>query len=600
MKRNSLFSMCATGMLGVCLWCVLAIAGSAAQVQKDYAPFSDPKPVMPKQMLSDARLGKHVKVFSKSSNLGELLADMSKASGVKLAVDIKLRSERPIVYFHNSTLRAVLREVSELYGYTWTVSGKPGAYAYELREDAAHAKRRVDLARGRKDGLDSLLMDFTNKFLENEDLVKSLEPVNPDRPSRSGFGGSQDVKGLILALGDGTLRKALADEKLSMPFSQLTPASQTALCQWINAAKKRTADMMRQYGRPVPEFADYTTDGLSSAMVSVNRVILGDFGLPHFEFNLVIPGETMRLGRQWPSRNLTLEQYRTVAGWPVQKNVLAAKPIPEKPVSATDLRWTCVGRGVLLGDILEAAAQQTGVDIIADYYLQDNLAECFTNEPLNQMVSRLSTSLNYVCQYDGNVLRFRHKDWYSQASLDGTSADLLARLMTKLEKSGSLDMKDAMDIASLPESQLNWPGFRYVPGISGIVADHNGFLFLKALQSAEYKAALSTDGIPVSKLAASQKEYLGMLGGGDRGEQSVPRDDIAKSTISVSTVDMDFDSGQGMKKSVVGNALAIKLPSGQVQNQLIALPSPMAEADRQALIAQRKADKEAEKVELIK
>ncbi|NIM06695.1 MAG: hypothetical protein GTN65_14020, partial [Armatimonadetes bacterium] len=97
---------------------------------KPYMPFDEPKPKIPKEILSDARLDQKVKVFVKSKNFKQLFAELSEKTGVKLGTTREISGERAIIYFHKRPLRDVMTEISGLYGYHWLVKGKKGEYRY--------------------------------------------------------------------------------------------------------------------------------------------------------------------------------------------------------------------------------------------------------------------------------------------------------------------------------------------------------------------------------------------------------------------------------------------------------------------------------------
>lgn len=102
----------------------------ASDPLKPYQPFDEPKPKIPQEILADSRLDKHVKVFVKSKNLQQLFAELSAKTDVKLLTSQKLWGERAIIYCHDRPLRDVMTEVSNLFGYHWSVKGLPGSYRY--------------------------------------------------------------------------------------------------------------------------------------------------------------------------------------------------------------------------------------------------------------------------------------------------------------------------------------------------------------------------------------------------------------------------------------------------------------------------------------
>ena len=157
------------------------LAFGASDKLAPYKPFDEPKPKLPNEILTDSRLDRRVKVFVKSKNLQQLFAELSAKTGVKLLTNQKLWGERAIIYFHDRPLRDVMTEVSNLFGYHWSVKGFPGSYRYELYEDSRHAKRRDGLRKEQAEAKIELYIVYLRKLAAGELNQDEVDKLKADR-----------------------------------------------------------------------------------------------------------------------------------------------------------------------------------------------------------------------------------------------------------------------------------------------------------------------------------------------------------------------------------------------------------------------------------
>ena len=572
-------------------------SADGSRVSKAYSPFDEPRPKIPQEILSDKRLDQHVKVFVKSKNLKQLFAALSDKTGVKITASQKLRGERPIIYFHKRPLRDVMTEISGLYGYRWFISGKLGAYQYELFEDLRHAKRRDELKQERKDRLDALLMDFLDAYLRDEGALQTLAASNPrfqrllaDPEYKA---GTDQMRRILSGLGRDRLSKALAEGRLAVTLGDLPPACQNELCDWLNKAQENVAEDYRRYGWEDPGFVPHTVEDLSSASVRVSRAELGDESLPNFEIRT--SGTRVGAVNQWPGgRNATEQGLRSGAGWPAREQVIADKPLPDDPkITSKPARlW----RRLLFGDVLENLAGQSDMDVIADYYLQAKYVNPLAAEPFSKYVSGACADFNYTCRVSEKTLRFRHNNWYSAPPMDEPPSDLPRRLWSKLEKSGELDFNDMLEIAALPDSQVKWPGFAFIPGASRVVSDLPILRFWKSLSQDQLKTACSGDGLPAAELDAEQMARLKSSIPKDE-ERPVSPDDLARAVLRIEPADTSANENALDPRS--GKTIRVAGPSGTIRT-LFALVEPgVDESILKALLSQRKSDAEADMIEAL-
>src|SRR5205823_12364441 len=83
----------------------------------------------------DGRLERKVSVRSKGGALGDLCHALQEETGIRLEAAPEVADEKVTFFCRERPLRAVMRAVSSLLGFTWQRSGAAGRYGYELRQE---------------------------------------------------------------------------------------------------------------------------------------------------------------------------------------------------------------------------------------------------------------------------------------------------------------------------------------------------------------------------------------------------------------------------------------------------------------------------------
>jgi len=547
---------------------------------KQYSPFDDPKPAIPKEMLSDKRLDRKVQVFAKNMDLKALLGELSLKTGVKLSVDPKIESERPIIYFRSRSLRDVMTELSGFYGYTWLA--KPGGY--ELNEDTQRAGLRGSLIEQGRQRQDAMLLDFTRKYLaaSQEDANIKKLAVDNNYAYLSLFGPTgKFTSAMLSSLGEDALARALTDGGVNMGFSETPSAFQTAFCEWSNA------NIGRRYrgGDQAPPATPIDPAGMASQKVSIRRTESGSSSFPRFEFSVTTAsGYPSTL--QFPSYQLRYDDLSAVAGWSAEESASAPKlsndikispPIPETRLWLTT------------PDLLEAIADQAGKDVIADSIQQEQQGPLVAGVPLGTLVEQICRDQGYACQADGTTLRLRLSQWYSQPLLVEGPTELLETCWKDLEKDGKLSMSDLVALASLTPDQMQSPAVRNLPGSRDATRSPAAFRLWVSLTDAK----VSADGIPVTGLSAEQRKLLDDW-------IATGRNLIApeKLTGAVLTVTTERSEG-GYRGPTEYQQLSLKSGDEVLLANPVFLSPALSDDDRQALIETRKADRAADVIRLV-
>jgi hypothetical protein len=550
---------------------------------KAYNPFGEPKPAIPQEMLSDKRLDRKVEVGVKGMNLKALLGELGTLTGVNLSVETKIESERPIIFFKSRSLRDVMTELSGFYGYTWLA--KPGGY--ELIEDAEHVKARSDrMAEGRQ-RQDALLLDFTKKYLAaspDSENIKKLSMTN-NMAYQSLFGPTgKFTAALLSSLGEDILARALTDGGVNMGFSESPAAFQTAYCDWSNAM----AEMGRRWrgGDQATPVTPIEPAGMASQKVSIRRAQGGLSSFPRFEFSVTSPsGNTSTL--QWPSYQLRYDDLSAVAGWSAEESASTPQLSNEikisPPIPETRLWLTAA-------DILQAIADQSGEDVIADGVQQDQQGPLIAGVPLGTLVGKLCREQGYAAEVDGSTLRLRLTQWYSQTLPQEPPEALMDACWKDIEKDGKLSMPNLVALASLPVDQMQSPEVRDMPGARDALRSPVAFRLWVSLTDAKVPAG----GMPVAGLSAEQTKLFDSWI--TTGRNAVAPEKVAAAVLTITTERVD--GGFRSRGPSEYQQLSLKAGGEVLLANPVYLSPPLSDDERQALIGSRRAEREADVIKL--
>lgn len=553
-----------------------------------YNPFNDPKPAVPAEMLSDKRLDRKVRVSVKSKGLNQFLADLSAKTGVKLSADPKVQAERPIICCNGRSLRDLLTEISGLYGYTWRAVPDRGGYRYDLFEDAPHMKLRTAQSRESARKANALLLEFTKKF-------RTLTPDDPDVKKFSSFSNSayqslfgaygKPMAALISNLSDDLLARALEDDGVSVAYSELPSAAQTAMVDWI----KSIGEQSRRWRSDQQSSPPSDPAALTPTKLTIRRAEGVSSGIARFEFSVSTAGERS-FTTQWPSWQIRASDLLTLAGMHAEEDS-AAQPLPDdvtiSPAIPKNRLW------LTAADILQAIADQSGRDVICDSNPQDQ-QPLMSGIPLGALVERLCREYGYACHADDSMLRLRLKEWYVRAQSEEPPAKLIESCWNDVEKSGRLSVSNLVALASLPPRQMAWSGFRDMPGSRDALRSPLAFRLWAALKDAK----ASAEGIAVSKLPDAQKklfdDWYASLG------LSIAPEKLAGATVSVTTQRAEGAFGSGRQGSQFEyDQINLKAGDEELFRQPIYLSAPLSDEDRRSLITARKAESQADIIKVL-
>lgn len=281
-------------------------------------------------------------------------------------------------------------------------------------------------------------------------------------------------------------------------------------------------------------------------------------------------------------------------GKDVPKKVLSNAPLSDEPkITADKLRLLAFRHGLLIGDVVESIARQSGIDAVADYHFRDETMEAFKAVALRQTVEKACGTFGYTCQVEKQTLRFRFNKWFNEPLTTESPADLIERLWAIVEQKGRLDMSDLRQLAPLTDEQIKWPGFKWMVGADAVARYPATLRLWAVLSDAEVSQARSDSHLAVTSLSSQQRDRLDAVIAEANG--TVSDEELDKSLIQIYTARLDY----GWPDYGTGEVLVLEVPGRKGYGQSIDLPPPLKPEERKELAAQRKADAEADVVEMV-
>jgi hypothetical protein len=327
---------------------------------------------------------------------------------------------------------------------------------------------------------------------------------------------------------------------------------------------------------------------MASGRITIARSEGGSSSFSRLLFSVTSPtGNTTTF--DWPSSRLRYDDLSAVAGWSADEAATIPAGLPSvniSPAIPQTRLW------LTASDILQAIAEQSGRDVIADNVQDEQQGPLIAGVPLGTLVGRLCREQGYACQADGTTLRLRLSQWYSQPVLQEPPSELMETCWKDLEKDGKLSVADLVALASLPPDQMNSPEVRNMPGARDALRSPSAFRLWVSLTDAKIQA----EGIPVAGLSAEQKKLLdGWIA---TGRNPVAPEKVAEAVLTITTQRMEggFRGSRGGPSEY--QQLSLKAGDEVLMANPFFLSPPLDDDDRQALIETRKADREADVIKL--
>jgi hypothetical protein len=514
----------------------------------------------------DPRLAREVTLQQKATALSDLCEELRADTGIQLRAGPSVADEKVTLFCKKMPLREVMRQLSRPFGYTWLRSGKAEEYKYELVQDLRSQLLEEELRnRDRNTALLALERDIEQyrPFLNlspDEALARSKTAQPAEKKLLENLAGvgwgpihvyhrlsRQDLEALRAGQG------LIFSQDLCPGDRPLPPELGRGVLQSLRmyrAIKSGdgwafTLDLTDPRGVPltaVPELR-------GELMLAMPQSELGQFALTG-QSGYKMPGtnrglfqgaiEPFAIGRSpsvlQPENGITNAK---LAYDPALRPRVTLQPQPScrstAPPQPTGVSLGA-GEGSLpepkatSADVLEVLHRATGMALVADYYthLYKPGTVSVRSLPLFEALNHLADAMHLRWKKEESWLQFRSTSYFNDR-LKEVPNRLLARWAAARRQCGFLTLDDLIEIAQLPDAQLNAhemaEGGRLCFGLAEWdLTRHNlrpQLRYLAQFTPAQREEAMSS-GLPFTKMSlAQQQQFLVVALGSSEPLQSL-------------------------------------------------------------------------------
>ena len=419
------------------------------------------------RQIVDGRLAQGVTLGAKALSFAELCAELTRKTGVTFTAAPSVADDKITVFCTKRPVRELMREITNLFGFTWNRSGQPDEYSYRLTQPV-----KAQLA-------EQELRNKNKNIVYLGTLVTSIkEGAGKDTPLE--------------------LKTLQGEYKILLDSSVLLGERKEARSQELPLIIQR-----EQKG------AIFEID--SSAATS------GFAGLQRIEFNAI--ASTHNAERNKALKTLP-EFARKVTFAPVPGEREPLLPGEGAPEGHLTVRTGEKDQEPLVttADLLEAIHKATGKDLLGDSFTRLLPAPYVTAKSLP-----LFDALNTVCN-PFHLQWSQERGWFQLRSMSFYSdrpAEIpnrfLQRWATNRRIKRGLDVSDLAEIATLRDEQLDSghtsQGARWIQNLrewhlatSETLRPH--WRFFSSLTPEQQKSALSAEGLGFRDLRQAQQWEL--------------------------------------------------------------------------------------------
>jgi beta-lactamase regulating signal transducer with metallopeptidase domain len=434
---------------------ILAVAVSAAPPQIDNS------------LQGDAGLDRKVAVTAEGVPVGDLLALMTRKTGVGISAANDLIDNKVIILGPARPLRDVLYDLAALYDGVWhTIPVSGGRSRYLLVRD-----NRV------KSYEDTLADDVNRRVLAKiNEQIQALNETPAELAKRSGNDPIRraltDPDGrlatqVLASLSPRQLQQMAVQHWIRMPVSKLNEGLKDELEGLFNGQRVDEFNdmMMKQFhgaAIPNPSFSRDQMDGQELSFEMHN--LLGPRGgATDLSIDMSVP-----TGLSAHAGNIRADAQFLV---PAHGNPYTGKKIaPNAPLPNPDDVAAAEGDGWV--DRLLSLVEKTGTPVVSDYFrsravsLPTGVDEVAAEPPVRALDAYCKPA-GYLWWNRGKTLLFRKRDWYTQQLYEVPDRWVLAMGKHLRQEKGGLTLGDCLSVLDLSTEQIaglnetaGWPSDR--------------------------------------------------------------------------------------------------------------------------------------------
>jgi RNA polymerase sigma-70 factor, ECF subfamily len=503
----------------------------------------------------DGRLTQKVKLAFKGMALSDLCAHLRTEIGVHVTAGASVADEKVTLFCKAMPLREVMRQLSRPFGYTWVRSGKTGEYRYELTQDLRSQLLEEELRnRDRNEALLALEREIEryrpylglspDEALERSKTASPAEKKILENLGNKGWGPAQMYFQLTRADFE-ALRAGQIIQFASGPGpgEQALPPDVTrgVLQSWrvLRFYKRVGSFHMSRVDEATEKFPDAlppasTPEAGARVGLHLMQSELGQFTLEGSSGCYAGARAGERDVGNWSSTPLAIGRSPALlkpvngasntrlARDPALRALVTVAPPPSCRLSPADdtASKTASEPRVTSADVLAEIHQATGLPIVSDYYTRLYSPETVSIhgmpafDALNSLADAMR--LRWSKDPDGGWLQFRSASFFDDR-LKEVPNRLLARWAAARRQHGVLTLDDLIDIAQLPDSQLDAKemaeGARAIFGLAEwdvacSKAQRPHLRYLATFTPAQRLEAMSPACLPFTRMSLNQQQQF--------------------------------------------------------------------------------------------
>lgn len=458
----------------VAFWCSLLASLSA------FAQGPPARTVENGPFAGDTRLAVKKSVHIVTVPVRDLLATLSRQSGVDFFADDSVVDEPVTVIAHDLPLRDTLLSVSRLLGYVWnrTGSGSSASYALRMNEDAqkeereARDRRLAAAVRHVQDEGEEYFKLYEITEARRQDLAAELPAKLATETDATRAEELRNAYSALMELNDSSPRRnwspAVRRLLRSLPADQVASVLKGGMLYYswprlpgCREFPRAILQGLQQIGRMELSLST----GFRGEIAAFRLRILGVGGRqPYLTWHLTVGQRTSQFqtttgfsGSMPSSWALNAPMMRLPAEksgehWRQDEELAArasVKLVPRDMSSRRDSRSPLHP----LGDALEALDKAHPVNVVADAFWTGSLPGFeAADTPVGEILDRLSRMLGRTWRKEGSFIFVRSRDF--SADREAEPPATVVRRWTEAVEKGLFTLEDQAEIATLPDSQL--------------------------------------------------------------------------------------------------------------------------------------------------
>lgn len=458
----------------VAFWCLVLISASA------YAQGSTTQTAGNSTFAGDPRLAVKKSVHSLTVPVRDLLATLSRQSGVDFFADDSVADEPVTVIAHDVPLSETLLSVSRLLGYVWNRTGSGSSASYTLRMSEQTRKQEAESRERRLAAAARHVQDENEEYFKLSEVTEARrQELAAELPAKlateTDVARAEELRNdysALMELSDSSPRRnwspAVRRLLRSLPPDQVSSVLKGGMLyySWPHLPGCRefpqaNLQELQQIGRM--EFS--LSNGFRGEIAAFRLRILGVGGRqPYLTWHLSVGQKTSQFqtttgfsGSMPSSWALSASSTRpptekSTEDWRQDKELSAHTSVKLVPRDLSNRRDS---RSPLhpLGDVLDALDKAHPVNVVADAFWTGSLPGFEAADvPVGEILDRLCRMLGRTWRKEDAFVLIQSRDISAEREAEPPAT--VVRRWTEAVEKGLFTLEDMADIATLPDSQL--------------------------------------------------------------------------------------------------------------------------------------------------